>query len=284
MASMERSAIWGILILALAIRLVVAFGVQSKLDNVWKRPFVISGDAEGYWELANRIANGETYSVHTPPRYVMRMPGYPLFLSGVIQSFGENRFAARIATVIVGSLTVGLVFLLGKTLFTPRVGLVGALLSAVSPLAIGSSVLLLRRNAVCVFLDVQFVVFCLLATKYQQGFTASIACHGGTHRADGGAGHICSSYVAAGHDRDRTVLALARKRIGENHSPVGDRRNLSALFAAVGDQKSQRHREVGLDDSVDGTVSLRRIESRCRWKQRHGVFRSRKRDVETGLV
>jgi 4-amino-4-deoxy-L-arabinose transferase-like glycosyltransferase len=146
MRSMERSALLGIMMLALAIRLAVAWGVQARLDNVWQRPFVIAGDADGYWELAARLARGEPYAIHTPPRYAMRMPGYPLFLASIIRVCGESHFAARLATAVMGTLCVGLVYLLGKTLFSSRVGLAGALLAALSPYAAGMSVLLLSET------------------------------------------------------------------------------------------------------------------------------------------
>ncbi|HSG69792.1 MAG TPA: glycosyltransferase family 39 protein [Planctomycetaceae bacterium] len=162
---MERSAILGIICLALALRLVVAFGVQHRLENVWQRQFVISGDAEGYWELAGRLASGEPYAVHEPPRQVMRMPGYPLFLSMVIRTCGENLFAARIATVLVGTLTVALVYVLGSTLFSTRVGLAGAFLSAVSPQQIGSSVLLLSEMLFAFFLILNLCCFAVWRKK-----------------------------------------------------------------------------------------------------------------------
>lgn len=175
MKSMERSAILGIICLALALRLVVAFGVQHRLENVWQRQFVISGDAEGYWELANRLASGEPYAVHTPPRQVMRMPGYPLFLSMIIQTCGENLFAARIATVVVGTFTVGLVYLLGTTLFSTKVGLAGAFLSAVSPQLVGSSVLLLSEMLFAFFLILN--LYCFAVWRKQRDTMSTLRSH-----------------------------------------------------------------------------------------------------------
>jgi 4-amino-4-deoxy-L-arabinose transferase-like glycosyltransferase len=90
---------------------------------------------------------------------VMRMPGYPVFLSLIIRTCGDNLFAARIASAIVGTLAVGLVYLLGSTLFTTKVGLAGAFLSALSPQSVGSSVLLLSEMLFAFFLILNLYCF-----------------------------------------------------------------------------------------------------------------------------
>ena len=48
---------------ALAIRLVLAFGIQTHLDVQPGRFDLIEGDATGYWELARRIVQGQPYEL-----------------------------------------------------------------------------------------------------------------------------------------------------------------------------------------------------------------------------
>src|SRR5688572_15852593 len=110
-----RHPLWPILAAALALRLVAAVGVQAHLDRTG-RDFLIPGDAEGYWFLAGRIAAGEEYAAHDPPRRVLRMPGFPLLLAGVRLVAGDSLFAARLTQAAVGTATCGAVYLLGRTL------------------------------------------------------------------------------------------------------------------------------------------------------------------------
>ena len=132
--------------LALVVRWSIAFAVQHRLDHVWKQSFVILGDAEGYWELGRRIAAGEEYSIYNPPRQVLRMPGYPLFLAASMRLFGESHLAARLLMATVGGLACGGVYLLGRDLFNSQTGLTASLLTAVSPMLAGFSAILLGET------------------------------------------------------------------------------------------------------------------------------------------
>ncbi len=132
-----------LLALAFLLRAGVGCGVQVWLDRQPDRDFVVAGDADGYWELGERIARGEPYELYTPPRRAMRMPGYPLFLAGVFSVFGESFWAVRIASALVGTAAVALVYLLGKELHSEQVGLWGAAWQTLSPMAIGFSALIL---------------------------------------------------------------------------------------------------------------------------------------------
>lgn len=145
-AGMGYVTIRSILVAAFVLRAGLAFGVQIWLDRQPGRTFVVAGDADGYWELGLRIARGDDYALHSPPRYVMRMPGYPLFLAGIISICGESLLAVRMVSAVVGTCAVWLVYLLGKELLSPRVALLGAGIQAISPLATGFSVLVLSET------------------------------------------------------------------------------------------------------------------------------------------
>ncbi|MDA1015300.1 MAG: glycosyltransferase family 39 protein [Planctomycetota bacterium] len=148
-----------ILISALLIRVVLAIAVQHRLDQEPDRSFVIEGDANGYWELAVRISQGDEYSVHQPPRRILRMPGLPLLLAGVIRVFGESFLAARCLMAAAGVLACWLVFLLARELFDRRVALCASALCAFSPVMAGFSVMLLTETLFAALMLLSLLLF-----------------------------------------------------------------------------------------------------------------------------
>src|SRR5262249_49830161 len=107
---------------------------------------LIEGDADGYWRLARHLVRGEDFSLYEPPRYVMRMPGFPLLLAAGMTLFGENVLWIRVLLAVVGTAACGLVYCLGRELFDPSIGLVACLLASVSPIFVVFSVLLLSET------------------------------------------------------------------------------------------------------------------------------------------
>lgn len=144
---LRRQPLWGILIGALVLRGVAAVGVQWRLDHVLHRPFLIAGDAAGYWELGRTIAAGQPYAIHDPPRRVHRMPGFPLLLALPIKLAGARFLPARLVLAVVGTLACGLVYWLGRELYDATIGHVAAALVAVAPVMVGFSVLILSETA-----------------------------------------------------------------------------------------------------------------------------------------
>jgi len=135
----RRPLLW-ILLGALALRIGAALLLQHDLDVNKKRPFLITGDAEGYWELGREIARGEPYRLYDPPRRVERMPGYPAFVAGAIRlsqalglAEGRPYFVARLLMALVGTANCALVALLGRELFDSRTGSLAAATVAVAP-------------------------------------------------------------------------------------------------------------------------------------------------------
>lgn len=131
---------WGIVLVALVIRVALAIGLHLYLERVAHRDFLIEGDANGYWELGQKLARGETYSIYTPPRFVLRMPGFPFLLSLSIRAFGDSLFSARLVLAAVATLAVWLVIRLGTTLYDAPTGLVAGALAAISPTLAGFGV------------------------------------------------------------------------------------------------------------------------------------------------
>ncbi len=142
-----RMIFYIVMVSALALRLGTACGLQYLLDHRWHREYLIEGDAEGYWRLAQTIANGEDYSVYSPPRYALRMPGFPALLATSIWVAGPSLFAARLMLAVIGTLVCWLTYLLGKRVFDERVGVIAAALAAFSPTLVVFSVEILCETA-----------------------------------------------------------------------------------------------------------------------------------------
>ncbi|MBM3970424.1 MAG: glycosyltransferase family 39 protein [Planctomycetes bacterium] len=138
-----RTWLIAILLVALVLRLLTAYVVQQKVGD---QLCLIAGDAEGYWQLARKIAAGEEFSFADPPRRVHRMPGFPAVLALSMKLFGESPLAARCLLAMIGTAACGTVYLLGRQLFDERVGLIACGLTAVSPVMTGFSVLLLSET------------------------------------------------------------------------------------------------------------------------------------------
>ena len=135
------------LFVAFGLRLGLALAVQYEVSKTPGRLCLISGDAEGYWELAGKLAAGEAYSIYEPPRRLLRMPGFPALLAIPRLVFGDTPVAARLLLVLVGTLACGLTYWLGYELAGNAVGLLAAAYTAVSPTMALFSVLFLSETA-----------------------------------------------------------------------------------------------------------------------------------------
>jgi len=145
MAAKWKPLIAALIIVALVLRIMAAILVERHVQNAG-RAFLIEGDANGYWELAQKIATGQDYAIHQPPRYVLRMPGFPLLLAASIRIFGDNVFAARIVLAIVGTACCWLTYRLGSLVHMRRTGFWAAMFVTINPLHIGNSVLVLSES------------------------------------------------------------------------------------------------------------------------------------------
>lgn len=148
-----RGALFAVLSVALVVRIVAAIGLQYSLDNVLHRPFLIEGDANGYWTLAEGILEGRDYALYDPPRRVLRMPGFPMLLAAGMRTADvagvspHRALVTRLLLALVGTAACGGVYLLGRALFDARTGVVAAGLCAVSPAFVLFSVQELSETA-----------------------------------------------------------------------------------------------------------------------------------------
>ena len=132
-----------LMVVALALRVVMAFVVERHVQSAG-RPFLIEGDANGYWELAEKIAAGEDYVIYG--RQVLRVPGFPLLLAASIKVFGNSVLAARLLLAVVGTGCCWLTYCLGRQVHSRRVGFWAALYVSACPLHVGNSVLILSET------------------------------------------------------------------------------------------------------------------------------------------
>lgn len=136
---------WSLLFLALALRIAAAWVIDQKVASSGGR-FLIEGDANGYWELGQKMAAGKEYAIHSPPRRILRTPGFPLLLAASIRLFGDSIFAASLLMAVTGTACCWLTFRLAERLFDRETAFCALLLTAISPLQIGSSVQILSET------------------------------------------------------------------------------------------------------------------------------------------
>ena len=143
--SRQSLILLSLLLLALGLRVSAAVVIDRHVRSEG-RQFLIEGDANGYWELAQKISSGQEYSIYTPPRRVLRTPGFPLLLAASITAFGKSILAASLVMAVVGTGCCLLTWLLARRVATVSVANVALLIVAISPLQIGSNVQILSET------------------------------------------------------------------------------------------------------------------------------------------
>ncbi|HET6423858.1 MAG TPA: glycosyltransferase family 39 protein, partial [Planctomycetaceae bacterium] len=154
---------------ALAVRLAAAVVIDRQVARTPGRICLIEGDASGYWELGRRIAHGEDFVLYDPPRFVLRMPGFPAVLGVSQLFFGANLFAARCLLAMIGALGCGFVYGLGRVLANPAVALIAGLATALSPPLIAFSPLLLSETSFAAALTANLGTIAILWRKTPDG-------------------------------------------------------------------------------------------------------------------
>ncbi len=187
----RRNGLLVILAVGLLGRVGLAVGLQIWLDRQ-PRQFLIEGDANGYWELGHRLAEGRAYELHVPPRRVLRMPGFPAVLALSMKLPPDGSFlVARILLAAIGTAACGFVYLLASELADEETGLVAAGFTAVSPTLAGFSVVILSETcfAACLLVNLLFMAKLVktefgpaqrrraVALSVLTGVSAALACY-----------------------------------------------------------------------------------------------------------
>lgn len=113
--------VMAVLIGALAIRLLYVYQVRS---DVLSKHLVI--DAKFYDDWAQRITHGDWLG----STVYYQDPLYAYFLAAIYKLFGHSLDAVRCIQAVIDTFTVGLVYVLGRRLFSPLAGLVSACMMA----------------------------------------------------------------------------------------------------------------------------------------------------------
>ena len=145
-----RRWLWIILAVSVLVRVLAAFYLGDRVEDMPGAQDQISYDA-----LARSVMAGKGFTfdkgwypftpAHTPTAHWSFL--YPLYLAGVYLLFGYHPLVARLIQGIVGgALVCCMVYRIGRRLFGPRVGLVGAGLTAIYAYFVYFSVALMTET------------------------------------------------------------------------------------------------------------------------------------------
>jgi 4-amino-4-deoxy-L-arabinose transferase-like glycosyltransferase len=115
-----RVGIW-LAILAAALIARIAFVALMPREILWS-------DGREYDAVARQLVDHGTYGMQG-----LRPPGYPTLMAAVYWMFGKNLLALRLVEAVLGTLSVGLIGLIGLRVFGRRAGLIAAALAALHP-------------------------------------------------------------------------------------------------------------------------------------------------------
>lgn len=118
----EAHLLWGLFVLALAVRLLMNTDTAAMALRAYRTPFA---DSCTYDSLAVNILRGRGYGMYQGDAYFM--PLFFYYAAAVYWFFGHSYLALSIANGVVSSTGCLFVYLLGRDLFARRVGLIGAL-------------------------------------------------------------------------------------------------------------------------------------------------------------
>jgi 4-amino-4-deoxy-L-arabinose transferase-like glycosyltransferase/Flp pilus assembly protein TadD len=109
-----------IFLLAFTIRIINLIVIK---DNPYFESPIM--DEKYHDEWAQEIATGKLFE-RTP---FYRAPGYPYFLGLIFAIFGHGYFIPRLIGIIFGALSCALIYLIGKEIFSQKIGILAGLLA-----------------------------------------------------------------------------------------------------------------------------------------------------------
>jgi hypothetical protein len=106
--------------------LLIMVGIYFRWTNLWDRGF-INGDGAVHWKA---VIDAMTQGVY---HWYHAKPGHMLLLGVFAKVFGLNNFVPMAVSFTTGILCVGVVYLIGRLIYSPRAGLFAATLISISP-------------------------------------------------------------------------------------------------------------------------------------------------------
>ena len=168
-----------VLVVALLSRALAAVVLQSVVQKLGPNRLCLFDDANYYWLLATTIRQGVVYQIiewGTISHKALRTPGYPLFLAACQAVFGEWPLGVRLIQAVLGTVSVGLVYLLtlrlgpssppasGSGVSWRAAPLAAATLAAINPYYVAISELLLSE---ALFMPLMLATLWGLATLWR---------------------------------------------------------------------------------------------------------------------
>lgn len=137
--------------------LFIAFSVRIAAAWVWHDATIDSGrlfrlgDSDSYWVLAGHIARGEAYQYGGPDASIFRAPLYPIVLAPLtlIEDASCAVWWARVLGCACGTVAVALVMRLAGNIGGSRAALLAGCVAALTPGAIGMSIVILSEAIFC---------------------------------------------------------------------------------------------------------------------------------------
>ena len=124
---------------------ILLLATALRVGAVATQPMGVEIDGLGYWCMASSWVDGQGLVDNFGNRAFLN-PGYALFLAPLFALFGTHLAVAVYANVVLGVLSVGLCYGLGRRLAGPRAGLLAAFLWAVYPHALVYGTYVAKEN------------------------------------------------------------------------------------------------------------------------------------------
>jgi len=160
-----------LMIIGLALRLATGIWWQAQLGEGIKFGF---GDSATYWELAKTIAFGLPYEYGPDGAQIFRTPGYPTLLSPIFLMTGNETSVlyGRAVSAVFGTLTIAVLFWLGRELFGTRAGLLAGAIATFYPGAVAMGALVLTEATFGFMMSLQLAIW--VAASQEQSTRRSI--------------------------------------------------------------------------------------------------------------
>ncbi|MEO7774536.1 MAG: glycosyltransferase family 39 protein, partial [Steroidobacteraceae bacterium] len=156
-----------ILIVAFVLRATFSFGVARGLQHI--EPQQQSTDE--YHLIAESLYAGKGYRFNEVESLTLqRPPGYPAFLLGVFSVSGVDYAVVQVVQAALGAVTCLLLFLLGRWIMGPALGLVAAAMFALYPNAIEYSSRLYVETLYFPFLVAFALLLCVASLRKSWGW------------------------------------------------------------------------------------------------------------------